>query len=125
VTEPILGLVLLLIIMGAILFAVWMAYKIGVEQPNSIDERLMDIQKTGRKIMTTITQWTEKFSRIDAATTTIGQGIIVLLDRLRTGGLSDEEETQVLTDIEVRAAALEAIAASVENPVPVEPPPVP
>ena len=74
--------------------------------------------------MATIAQYTEALNRIDTATTRIGADITTLLGRITGGGLTEAEEAQVLADIGTRAAALEAIADSVENPVPPLPPPV-
>lgn len=76
------------------------------------------------QIMATMNQYQEALTRIDTATTRIGADITTLLGRITGGGLTDAEEAEVLTQIGQRAAALEAIADSVENPVPPLPPPV-
>lgn len=56
--------------------------------------------------------------RIDAATTAVAEEIRELKDQIAAGGLTPEQEADVLARLEAAAARLEGIGADPENPVP-------
>ena len=92
--------------------------------PDQVLQGIHRLERQMEQIMASNAQFAEALARVDVATTRIGADIQTLLARIQAGGLSEAEEAQVLTDIGTRAAALEAIADSVENPVPPLPPEV-
>lgn len=73
------------------------------------------------KIMATLEQFEQALNRIDTATTDIANDIRQLKDEIANGGLNADNEAAILSRLDATATALEAIGASVENPVPDEP----
>lgn len=77
------------------------------------------------KIMATLAEFQQVLSDINAATTNIADDITRLTDQLGTGGLSADEEAQVLTELRAAADRLRTVAdvtpeAPEENEPPVE-----
>jgi hypothetical protein len=80
------------------------------------------IYKT-RKIMATIQEFQQALADINSATTNIADDIARLTDQLATGGLSADEEAQVLTELRTAADRLRSVAdVTPEAPEGEEPP---
>lgn len=76
-----------------------------------------------RKTMATIAEFQQALTDINAATTNIADDITRLTDQLGTGGLSADEEAQVLTDLRAAADRLRSVAdVTPEAPEGDEPP---
>lgn len=76
------------------------------------------IYKT-RKIMATLENFQAALTRIDAATTDIANDIRSLKDQIANQGLPADVEANILSQLEAKAAQLEAIGAEtpeVEEP---------
>jgi hypothetical protein len=75
-----------------------------------------------RLIMATKEEFEAGFARVDAATTGIANVIRELIAKIEAGGMTAEEEAAVLARLGQSADALEAMAVTPEDPVPVDPP---
>ncbi len=72
--------------------------------------------------MTTDAQWAAAFERLNTATSAIAALIQKLVDQLGQGGLTADQEAAALAKLGDAATALEAMAQTPTDPVPVEPP---
>lgn len=94
-----------------------------------IVQRVSAIQTNLGAIMATLAEFQTALSRIDTATTTAAAVLKEVRDRVAeletSAGISADDEASVLTQLDQVAAALEQMAQTPEEPVPVEPvPPV-
>lgn len=83
-----------------------------------LEKKLNKIISFNKHIMATLEAFETALSRIDTATTNIAEQLRELKEQVTNAGLSAEVEAQVLSRLETAATQLEAVGASVENPVP-------
>lgn len=76
-------------------------------------------QRLEKLIMTTSAEFTAGFARVDAATTAIAALIRDLIAKQQAGGMTADEEAAAQTKLLAVADALEAMAATPTDPVPV------
>lgn len=81
---------------------------------------LFHIHKTQKRIMATLAQFEDALNRIDEATTATAEELRSLREELTNAGLDAETEASVLARLNTAADRLEAVGASVEEPVPAE-----
>lgn len=100
-----------------------------------IEEKLDLIIQQNKKIMSDLSLHQAALGRIEVATTKVATGlsavatrITALEDRVKTLGLTKDQEDQILAhteglagNLEVQADALTQMGKTPENPVPVEP----
>lgn len=68
--------------------------------------------------MSDIKEFTEALAKVNVETTRIGVLIKELVDKLAGGGLSAEQEAEVLVALRGAGTKLEGIGADVVNPAP-------
>jgi hypothetical protein len=83
--------------------------------PWSLAPVLTRLDQLEKKIME---RFETVLSEIDTATTEIAAELTALRDQLAAGGLTPEQEAEVLTKLEAAATRLKGIAADPEAPVP-------
>lgn len=94
---------------------------ITINIQGNFDDLQKDIKKIisfNKHIMATLQEFETALLRIDNATTNIAEQLRDLKEQVTNAGLSAENEAQVLSRLETAATQLEAVGASVENPVP-------
>jgi hypothetical protein len=80
--------------------------------------QLNQIQALLEQIMLTMQDFKDAFTKMEVATTAVGQRIAELTEQLKNGDLSPEDEAAVLDELLQKATVLEGFGKKVEDPVP-------
>jgi hypothetical protein len=88
---------------------------------NDIVLTLANLGVNQGKIMATLVEFEAGFARVDAATTAIANLIRDLTAQLAAGGLNAAQEQAIFDRLGLAAGALEAMAVTPTDPVPIDP----
>lgn len=95
------------------------------EVSESVSVLAIKLTQVKEIVMATAEQFTAGFARLDAATTAVATLIRDLIAKQQAGGMTAAEEDAAQARLLAAADALEAMAASPTDPVPVPVPEVP